>query len=101
MLKINGIPEGISKQEILIKLKNYKEPSFVDHIPGKDSCIVRYCSPKDRSEFLEIYKERIGASNFKMKSQVLQVNEITGQEESDYLEKVKIKREKLKKIKKR
>jgi len=98
LIRLSGIPEGISKQEILIKLRNYKQPCFVDFVTGAGSGVVRFYTAKDRAEFLGMLKSREGLDcELVLKSSRVRIEEICGEEEKKYLEKVRIKKDKLKK----
>ena len=101
LLKLVGIPDGISKQEILIKLKNYKPPCFVDYISGNSDAMIRFYTPKDKAEFLEVLKTKDGSSTeMMMKYSIVKVLNVTGEEEQMYLQKVQAKKDKFKKEKK-
>lgn len=98
LIRLLNIPKGISKPEIAIKLKNYKQPCFIDYIAGSSYAIVRFYVPGDKFEFLESLKVSEGLINeVMMKSSTIKIEELNGQEEIDYLEKVRQKKTNFKK----
>lgn len=102
-------------------MKHYIEPCFVDFVYGNTTCVVRFYAPEEKAEFLEMVQ---GANNsgqqqliqqnhlnsnivnemnnmLYLKSNALTIEEITGQEEVEYLNKVSQKKLKLKRPEKK
>jgi hypothetical protein len=101
LVKLSGIPEGISKQEILIKLRNYKQPCFVDFVMNSGQGVVRFYTAKDRTEFLQMLKTREALDcEIILKSTRVRIEEISGEAETNYLNKVRNKKAALNKNKK-
>jgi hypothetical protein len=101
LVKLSGIPEGISKQEILIKLRNYKQPCFVDFVMNSGQGVVRFYTAKDRAEFLQMLKTREALDcEIILKSTRVRIEEISGEAETNYLNKVRNKKAALNKNKK-
>jgi hypothetical protein len=101
LVRLIGVPDGISKQEILIKLRNYKQPCFVDYVGGSGQGVVRFYTAKDRAEFFGMLKTREALDcEIILKSTRVRIEEISGDAETNYLNKVRNKKAALNKNKK-
>lgn len=70
LLRLRGIPkENIDKATIKALVSNFCQPKYVDYRKGWDSCIVRFGSPQNATEFLEKYtKEKLNLNGHKVRS---------------------------------
>ena len=98
LVKLTNLPLiKFNKFDIKLWIANFVEPAYVDYMADKNMCIVRFCNKILAESFVNKSKNE---EDFKFLDTKLDVTIMSGEEETEYFEKVQKMKDDLAKKKK-